>query len=611
MQMVSSWLACDQNVGEYAGQGSAMSWFWRSVGYKSCLATETIDDACKLKDGRATKLIDASDVRRAQGGPKRAGLPVLLGSEARLFAQQKQQVPWSEGAAASFRVEDLLLFAPACFDPSDLGRLLLASSQLRAAVEEASAGLFEAARLHLLRSTSSSSRDGASSLVRQVEERLNERRSCELECRTKVRALRLLWEQEARRSKRWVAAENYTVGINERGAVVMWGRPGMVQPDFAERLAQRSRPSAAAAAGADSDAAAARRSEAVELEVRTDGSGPAARFVSVAGSRHAVFALTEMGQVMYLQVQRSDGRTIDAVKFLPLRDLEHVRVLDLSTRFGQAYAVAEDGSVYAWGMISGDRARPDLACSMGFGEMRTLVRPTPIPAFGPVGSGRLPVRAVVTGLCHALFLDYAGGVHALGRTSFGKLGLGTRVMEQSQLLEPERVQLPAVVVGAAAGAEHSLLLAADGAVFGCGDTRSGQLAVTRSRRHCAPLPRRLEGCPRRCISLAAGAAISFFVCEDGLVHFCGLSCWTSTPFGRSLRANPAVPSVIPGLARIRHATVSMELSQWQWEHAVFYNAAGRVYAWGHLGNGEFRLAQASCPKSEFSNVVVPVDACAT
>jgi len=124
--------------------------------------------------------------------------------------------------------------------------------------------------------------------------------------------------------------------------------------------------------------------------------------------------------------------------------------------------------------------------------------------------------------------------------------------------------------------------------------------------------------PCFCTSVAAGISLSFFVGECGEVYFSGTAQQTPWPFGRDPRADPAVPLRVPGLRQIEQVSVSMELSQFQWEHAVFVQQDGGLFAWGHMGHGEFgpkgrasdsslvaRLRTGAAPG--FCNRVVPVE----
>jgi alpha-tubulin suppressor-like RCC1 family protein len=305
-----------------------------------------------------------------------------------------------------------------------------------------------------------------------------------------------------------------------------------------------------------------------------------------------VFALTSEGQLMFAQVRRKSDLVIHEVELHPLKELEGEKIVQISTRYGQAFAVAEDGAVYAWGMKTGDPHRREHICSMGLGEITTLLHPTSLPSFGS-GHGQTPVRFVSAGVSHTIFTTIFGEVYTVGRGDSGKLGLGQTSGVVHQVLRPAKVHFdsrPApAVVAAAAGARHSLFLTNTGEVWGCGLAQDGQLptSATPDNNFCFWTPKRMDRLDSFCTAVAAGISLSFFVGECGEVYFSGIARQTSIPFGRTPHANPWDPVQIPGLSQIEHVSVSMELSFYQWEHAIFARRGGRLFAWGHVGHGEF------------------------
>jgi alpha-tubulin suppressor-like RCC1 family protein len=195
---------------------------------------------------------------------------------------------------------------------------------------------------------------------------------------------------------------------------------------------------------------------------------------------------------------------------------------------------------------------------------------------------------------HTLFVSIYGEVYTVGRSEHGKLGLGRAIEAQGQVVRPSKVHFdtrPAPsIVAASAGAGHSLFLASNGDCWGCGLASAGSLPTTHKAEGNYPIvwtPTHLDKLDAFCTAIAAGASLSFFVGECGGVFFSGTARQTSCPFGRSRLLDPSTPYRIPGLKQIEQVTVSMEFAYFQWEHAVFVHQSGRLYAWGHLGHGEF------------------------
>jgi len=277
-----------------------------------------------------------------------------------------------------------------------------------------------------------------------------------------------------------------------------------------------------------------------------------------------------------------------------------IKITQVATRFGQAYAVTSDGDVYAWGMRSGDPSRPRLSCSMGFGKVATLLHPTRIPGFGS-GPGATPIRCVTSGISHSIFVSIHGEVYTVGRAEDGQLGLASSIIgAEHHVLKLTKVTFDThptpMVVAVAAGARHSLFLATTGEVWGCGLAKYGALPITcpteeRLKTSSVWVPRLLDRLQCFCTGIAAGISISFFVGEGGEVLLSGSARQTPFPLGRSIHADPWTPYRIPGLRQIEQVSVSMELSSFQWEHAIFVRQDGSVYAWGHFGHGEFSVKE--------------------
>eukprot|EP00927_Polykrikos_kofoidii_P030002 TRINITY_DN25884_c0_g1_i1.p1 TRINITY_DN25884_c0_g1~~TRINITY_DN25884_c0_g1_i1.p1 ORF type:complete len:585 (+),score=51.08 TRINITY_DN25884_c0_g1_i1:255-2009(+) len=464
-----------------------------------------------------------------------------------------------------------LVWGPEVFHPPELARIASVASSLRVNVAQACAHQLRRVKFLLLV-------PGGSARLAPGE-----------------RALHRAQRQSLASRVQSVAAENYSAVIGRRGKLVIWGRPGWMEFRTAcsssrdcKLLWPLLRPIEAMPACAIASSGNAQSDVLPQI-------------ASLAASRHAVFALTVSGEVMYVQVRRdASHQTVEAIELRHLQELLGVRVVQLATRFGQAYATTSDGSVYAWGMKTGNPNRPEFSCSMGFGEVATRLHPELLPNFGP-GIGCTPIRFVSAGVSHALFVSIFGEVYSVGRTEHGKLGLGRD--NQEHVLSPRKIRFgsqcsTALITAACAGWKHSLFLASNGEVWGCGLARDGALPMKRHGGHGRLdrwEPVLLDRLQCFCTGVATGTTSSYFVGDCGEVWFSGTARQTKTPFGRPLHANPALPYRIPGLRQVEQVSVSMELSFGQWEHVLFYRQDGSIHAWGHVGHGEFQPTEKSSP----------------
>ncbi|MEM7011445.1 MAG: Calx-beta domain-containing protein, partial [Verrucomicrobiota bacterium] len=127
-----------------------------------------------------------------------------------------------------------------------------------------------------------------------------------------------------------------------------------------------------------------------------------------------------------------------------------------------------------------------------------------------------------------------------------------------------------------AGADHNLLLTADGQVYGWGRSDSGQIGVVPAdgsvANRIAPL--------RDVVNITAGGNTSLAVTRDGRVWQWGASFWDGDGDGQ--RDSQFTPIVVPGISgAIAVATGG--------DHGLALTRAGEIYTWGlndgRLGNG--------------------------
>jgi alpha-tubulin suppressor-like RCC1 family protein len=135
----------------------------------------------------------------------------------------------------------------------------------------------------------------------------------------------------------------------------------------------------------------------------------------------------------------------------------------------------------------------------------------------PNGTTSLPrLSAIAAGAMHSVFVAACGDVYTCGAGASGALGHGGSGTEAL----PRRVTRTAErrVVAAAAGAAHTLLLCADGAVMACGAGEDGALGMDDARDKAVPLPLPpWPGAPpdARVVAIAAGGYASALIARPG------------------------------------------------------------------------------------------------
>ena len=221
------------------------------------------------------------------------------------------------------------------------------------------------------------------------------------------------------------------------------------------------------------------------------------------------------------------------------------------------------GGVWSWGFGGFGR--------LGHGDEQSQWQPKKVEAF----AGQRVV-AVSAGAWHSLALIADGAVWSWGYGGEGKLGHGD---QQNQLL-PKKVEAFAGrrVVAASVGGNHSLALAADGAVWGWGGGGGGRLGHGDQQNQL--LPKKIEAfAGRRVIAVSAGAAHSLALAADGAVWSWG--CGGRGELGHGDEGNQLLPKKVEAFAGRRVVAVSAAPS-----HSLALTADGSVWSWGSGGEGK-------------------------
>lgn len=280
----------------------------------------------------------------------------------------------------------------------------------------------------------------------------------------------------------------------------------------------------------------------------TGGTGPA----SAAGPAGAAPGLVSWGANGDGQLGTGDSRTGTLPR--PVTGT-HPAFVQAATGSDHSLAVADDGTVWAWG----ENADGQL------GDGTEQPRPTPVRVVGLTG-----VKQVAAGVDYSLALRKDGTVWAWGDNRNGRLGDGTT--------EDRRLPVPVAgltaVTRIAAGEAHSLALRG-GELWAWGRNDFGQ--VGDGTFSDAPRPVRVRRLPLGVTDVAGGTDFSIASSADG-------SVWTwggnyAGQLGNGGTGTRPVPGLIAGLAGITQVAAGNA-------HAFALDDQGFLWAWGHNGGGE-------------------------
>lgn len=328
----------------------------------------------------------------------------------------------------------------------------------------------------------------------------------------------------------------------------------------------------------DDDDSGLNRHESTPAEIDTKGVAPATKFVQVAASDSASFALTEDGRVyswgtfrvslhlsffsfFSLHSHRTDlahphpqspdgilGFSKDVhIQYTPVLLDEPRKVVSLATGSNHVLALDNRGKVQTWGAPEQNQ--------LGRRVVQRDTKASALRAGGRALRRGVRVVAVAAGAYHSFALDDEGRAWAWGLNNFGQLGIARPEGEGGDddeddgafgspqdggvVLEPAQVQplaggrRIATLIG---GEHHTLAVADDGALFSFGRVDGHQLGFppawhTRENSiygelgtpRVLPTPTRLVDIPAPVVAGDAGIDSNLVVTEAGRVFAWGFN----------------------------------------------------------------------------------------
>ncbi len=288
----------------------------------------------------------------------------------------------------------------------------------------------------------------------------------------------------------------------------------------------------------------------------------------IEGGREHALAMTSSGTVYAWGWNRKgqvgNGSTAYTVtKPVPVL----TGAIDIGAGHYSSFAVKSDGSVWGWGQ--------NASGQIGTGTSAAHVR-TPTKIEGLDG---ISVVDVAGGRDHVLALSDAGSVYAWGSNEFGQLGNGTLVSTATPVLVSSLSNVTSIF----AGRDHSLAVKADGTVWTWGFNRNGELGDGTTTKRKVPVEvRRANGNPLTgIVQVTAGANHSLALRFDGAVF-----SWGSNDHGQL-----GDGTFTTRLRAVKVAALTdVEDVAGGRQNSIAVTTAGDVYTWGEnvygqLGDG--------------------------
>ena len=213
-----------------------------------------------------------------------------------------------------------------------------------------------------------------------------------------------------------------------------------------------------------------------------------ATIVQVSGGRNHTIALADDGTVYAwgnnAYGQLGDGTTLSRLEAEVVPGLADV--VDLFAGRDHCLAVTGAGTVWSWGR--------NRSGQLGNGKTANRTSPVRVKTMvNGVSVNLSTVVAVGAGADHSLALTSGGEVYAWGANTWGQLGDGTF----SKRTRAVAISSLSDIVAVAGGRQSSIALASSGSVFTWGDNRLGQLGDGETGATGRTTPVRFPGCRTR------------------------------------------------------------------------------------------------------------------
>ncbi|XP_073248600.1 regulator of chromosome condensation-like [Porites lutea] len=129
----------------------------------------------------------------------------------------------------------------------------------------------------------------------------------------------------------------------------------------------------------------------------------------------------QLGRIMGCFTSRGGRRGLQYIlNPKQVRDRKKLKFKDVFCGSYSTFAVAEDDSVYAWGLNNYGQ--------LGTGDVETLYAPAKVESLTSLGDKCV---RIASGQHHTIVLDASGKVYAMGRAEYGRLGVGEDAKETS------------------------------------------------------------------------------------------------------------------------------------------------------------------------------------
>lgn len=205
-------------------------------------------------------------------------------------------------------------------------------------------------------------------------------------------------------------------------------------------------------------------------------------------------------------------------------------VLDIFCDIATAFAVRQDGSIWAWG--SNQENQIDSSTVLYYDKPRKIFQTPGVAYTLGTSSGFMNVF----GSMRVVTVD--GVVWAWGQNEKNQLG----VADMKRVKVPTKISVPGKVIAIAGGLYHTVVLLEDGTVWTWGDNGYGQLGNPYYNNTAEPV--KAIGLAN-VIAIGSGSFSSYAIMRDGSLHGWGDNTYRQLNRDDAPRQYTAVPLPVP------------------------------------------------------------------
>jgi alpha-tubulin suppressor-like RCC1 family protein len=243
-------------------------------------------------------------------------------------------------------------------------------------------------------------------------------------------------------------------------------------------------------------------------------------------------------------------------------------IIAISAGTAHSLALADDGTVWAWG--SGANGR------LGHGGI-AATNSTPLQTTATWGDRQ--IIALDAGDAHSLAIATDGSVWAWGNGTNGRLGDGATT-QRTTPVQVMNTWGTRRITSVSTATTHSIALADDGTVWAWGDGSNGRLGTGATASQSSPVQSIAAWGNQRILGICTGSAQTMVLAEDSSVWAWGDG--RATRFGNPAHSNSTLSTPVPTLtAWGGRQIVSVSTSG---PHSLVVDAGGVVWSWG---SGQF------------------------